>query len=258
MRRIFISAAALVVAAALATGAGAEVVRRGNLIVHLDGDFSPHALPRDHLAPVKVQIKGRIGTTDGTPPPPLRTFEVALNRHGRLSAVGLRRCQASALQSVSTKTALSRCRGALVGHGSFQTVLSFGSETHVPASGPVLVFNSGRDGRPALLLHFYITTPVEATLVLPLRIRQESEGSFGTTLRTRVPKLAGGIGSITGINLTIGRTYSYRGKRHGYLLAGCEAPEGFPGATFPFLRGSFSFTGDKRINTTVIRNCQVR
>lgn len=258
MRRRLLTLALLALALLLAASAPAEVRQVGNIRVFFDGDFSPHALPRDRLAPVKVDIEGRISTTDGSQPPPLRVLEIALNRHGRLSARGLPTCRAAALQSASTSSALAKCRGALVGHGSFQARLSFGEETNLPADGPVLVFNSRQHGRPALLLHFYITTPVEATLVLPLGINHEPQGNFGFVLRTKVPKLGGDIGSITGIKLTIGRRYSYRGERRSYLLASCGAFEGFSGGPFPFLRGSFSFAGNRRINTTLIRNCQVR
>jgi hypothetical protein len=258
MRRRLLILASLGLAIVLAGSAPGEVRQVGNLRVVLDGGFSPKRLPRDRLAPVKVNVEGRMFTTDGSQPPPLRVFEIALNRHGRLSAQGLPTCRAATLQSASNSGALAKCRGALVGHGSFHAMLAFGTETRIPADGPVLVFNSRQHGRPGLLLHFYITSPVEATLVLPLRIHHQPKGEFGFLLRTKVPKLGGDIGSITGINLTIGRSYSYRGEKRSYLLASCAAPEGFSGGPFPFLRGSFSFAGNQRIDTTLIRNCHVR
>jgi hypothetical protein len=257
MRRagILIAVAALAVVAGAAF-ARAEIFQQGDLRVSLNGSFAPHALPRDRLAPVKVKIDGRIATTDGSHPPPLRELELALNRKGRVSPRGLAVCRPGRLQSTSTSLALSRCRGALVGHGHFHASFEFGGE-EIPDEGTVLVFNSRQAGRPSLLLHFYTGTPVQASLVLPLRIGHRSEGNFGVELRTRIPKLPGN-GSITGLDLRIGRNYALDGRRHGYLSASCGAPAGFGIAVFSFLRATFTFADARKIEASLVRNCAVR
>lgn len=247
----------VLLAGALAAGAPAEVRQEGNLRVKFNGSFAPHALPRNRLAPVRVKIEGKISTTDGSHPPPLRALELALNSHGRLSTRGLPTCQAATLQSTSTQEALARCGGALVGRGRFHTAFAFGAGSPIPSDGEVLAFNSGRPSRPAVLLHLFGTVPVRATFVVPLRIGHQAGGNFGTVLRARIPRLAGGVGSITGISLTIGRTYSFRGRRRSYLSASCDAPAGFSAAVFPFLRGGFTFAEHQEIRTTLIRACQV-
>jgi hypothetical protein len=259
MRRRLLTLTLLGLAAVgFVASAGAVIIQKGNVRVALDGGFTPHSLPRDRLAPVKVEIQSRIFTVDGSQPPPLRELEIGLNRHGRLSALGLPTCRPGFVQSRSTSAALARCRGALVGHGSFQASISFGSGEAIPAKGSVLVFNSRKHGHPGLLLHFFVRSPVESTLVLPLRIEHTSEGEFGIALRTKVPKLGGDVGSITGIKLTVGRSYEFRGERHSYLSASCTAPAGFSGVPFPFMRGTFTFAGEDRITTTIVRSCHVR
>jgi hypothetical protein len=258
MRRRLLTLALLGCGLVLAAPVAAEVVQKGDVRVVLNGNFSPQALPREHLAPVEVSVESRIMTTGGGAPPPLRVFEIALNRHGRIFVQGLGICHAPELQSASTERALARCRGALVGEGRFEALLSFGSQTDVSSAGRVLVFNARQEGKPALLLHFYVRSPVEGTLVLPLRIEHRRRGDFGFVLRTKVPKIAGDVGSITGIKLTIGRRFSYRGTSRSYLLASCAAPAGFSGGPFPFLRGTFSFADNQRIDTTLIRSCRVR
>jgi len=77
-------------------------------------------------------------------------------------------------------------------------------------------------------------------------------------LTTKVPTLAGGFGSITELQLRIGRNYTYRGKRRSYLSAACAAPAGFPGALFSFARGTFTFAGGRTLHTVLTRNCKVR
>jgi hypothetical protein len=256
-RRLAIPA---LLALAVVAGAGAargEPFQNGNLRITFDGNFAPRSLPRDRPAPVTVSIDGSIATTDGSHPPPLRRFEIALNRNGRLSSAGLPACTSALLQSTTTETALARCRPALVGRGRYRADLA-STQAPIPVRGTILVFNGRRSGRPALFLHLYGTVPVRATFVLPLVIGHRPKGQFGTVLSAKIPVLAGGVGSITEIDLKIGRRYSLAGRRLSFLSASCAAPPGFPGAIFTFARGSFYFAGGKRIDTPLTRNCSVR
>ena len=242
-------------------GAGlaqAELSQDGNVRISFSGNFSPHSLPRDRPAPVTVEVQGAIGTTDGSHPPPVRRIEIALNRNGKFSTVGLPACTSPRLQSTSTEQALARCRSALVGRGRFGAEVEFAAGTPVAATGAMLAFFGRVDGGPALLLHLYVTTPVQTTFVLPLTISHRAQGRFGTVLSAKVPTLAGGLGSVTKIDLTIGRNYTYRGQSRSFISASCPAPAGFPGAPFTLARGSFYFAGGKKIDTTLARDCRVR
>lgn len=243
----------------LGIGAGAaqgESFQEGNLRISFSGGFAPHSLPRERPAPVTIELNSSISTDDGSQPPPLRSLEIALNSQGRLSTRGLPVCTSSALQSTTTGSALARCRAALVGHGSFGAAVA-SSQALIPARGKILAFNSRQGGKPALLLHLYGTTPVQATFVLPLTIEHRQKGQLGTALATKIPVLAGGLGSITAVKLKIGRRYSFAGRRRSFLSASCAAPAGFGLAIFPFARGSFRFTDGTRIDTTLTRDCKV-
>lgn len=256
-RRVGIGVGLALAALLGAAFANGEVRRVGDLQVAFNGGFSPHSLPRERAVPVTLSVAGRISMTDGSHPPALRWLRLELNRNGRLSTVGLPRCRASALQSTTSKGALARCQQALVGRGSYSAELG-GGGSPVPSAGRILVFNTATAGKPALLLHLYGTTPIQASSVLPLRIRHEAKGEFGTVLATRLPKLASGVGSITQIELEIGREYTYRGERRGYLSASCAAPAGFNTAIFPFARGTFRFAGGTDLDTSLTRDCRVR
>jgi hypothetical protein len=249
----------LALAALLGAGlARGEVSQSGNLRISFDGNFVPRSLPRDRPAPITVDVSGAISTTDGSHPPAVRRIEIGLNRSGTLSTVGLPTCSSPALQSTSAKAAIERCGPSLVGRGHFTADVQFPSVTPVPASGTMLAFYGSQDGGPALLLHLYATTPVRVTFVLPLTISRRSTGRFGTILSARIPTLAGGLGSITRIDLELGREYSYRGQRRSFLSASCAAPAGFPGAVFTLARGSFFFADGRKLDTTLARNCRVR
>jgi hypothetical protein len=247
--------------AILAVGGGAiskaETVQEHGLVVSFDADFAPHTLPREKPAPVSVKVEGKVRAADGSHPPALNWLEIMINRNGRLSSQGLPTCSASSLQSTSTTTALDRCRSALVGRGSFHAVVSLGRE--IPTNGTILAFNSRRAGRQALVLHLFAGTPVRFTLVVPLTIGTLQGGQFGTILRAKIPKLASGLGSVTEIDLTIGRRYSFKGERRSYVSAACDAPAGLPGGVFNFARARFRFESHQTINPpALIQECSVR
>jgi hypothetical protein len=258
LRRLAAIALVATVALATASSTEGEQVQVKTLRISFGGSFTPHALPRDRLAPIEVTVSGAIKTTDGTHPPAVQRLEVALNRQGQLSTRGLPVCTSPLLQSTTTEAALALCGPALVGRGQFAADVNLTDESQ-PVFGKALAFNSRRNGKPALVLHFYATIPVQATFVLPLAIHHRREGDFGTVLSTKVPKLAGGLGSITSVKLTLGRRYDDDGTRRSFLSARCAAPDGFPGAIFPFARASFHFAnGLKVVTPPLTRDCRVR
>jgi len=259
MRRRLLILALLVLAALPAAALAQRVIRQeGNLRISFDGGLSPHELPRNRLAPVSLHVEGAISTTDGSRTPALRRLAVSLNGNGRLSTVGLPVCTSAELQSTTTESALAHCRGALVGRGHFKADVSFSNLPPIPAGGQMLAFNGKYSGKRALLLQLYIATPVQATFILPLTISQSPDGHFGALLSASIPTLAGGLGSVSAIDLTIFRTYNYRGQQRSYLSASCPAPEGFPGAVFNLARGDFHFADGRTIKTVLGSDCKVR
>ncbi len=257
-RRLLIPICALALGLLAAGLAQAELRQSGNVRISFSGDFAPQSLPRDRLAPISGHVRGAIETTDGTHPPPVRRVEIGLNRNGKLTTAGLPACTGQLLQSTSTSVALQRCRPSLVGDGRFGAVVEFPATAPIPADGRTLAFYGERRGKPTLFLHLYITAPVQTTFIVPLRIRRGGEGTFGTTLAARIPTLAGGLGSVTELDLTIGRTYTYRGQRQSFISASCAAPAGFTMGSFPLARGSFFFEDGRKIETTLARTCRVR
>jgi hypothetical protein len=258
MRRLAIAAAlSLLVLLAAATAQG-ELTQRGTLRVHFDGKLLPRALPRDHPAPVTVNLDGLIDTSDGSRPPQLREISIAVNRAGLVSVVGLPTCSAPDLQQTSSQAALKACRPALVGRGHFAAKVNFPGAPLIPAHGEVLVFNSRINGRPGLLLHLYGASPVRAAFVLPFKISHQRKGDFGTVFSARIPELASDLGYVTEISLTIGRRYRYAGKSRSFFSASCAAPAGFPGALYQLAKATFTFADGQRLKTGLSRDCRVR
>lgn len=258
MRRRALTLAILALALAITGVARGELAQRGNIRLSFNGRFAPHALPRDRAAPVTVDLTGSVATADGQPPPRLRRISIAINRHGRFFTRGLPICPASQLEQTSTRVALSRCRGALVGRGRFGANIDFPATTALPVEGKMVAFNSRVGKHQAIVLHIYGSNPVLATFVLTFKISHPRRGAFGTVLSTRIPKLASDIGYVTDVSMSFGRRYKFAGKRRSFLSARCAAPQGFPGALFSFARGSFSFAGGQQLSTTLTRDCRVR
>jgi hypothetical protein len=255
-RRIVTLALLLATCGALAAVARAEVIQSGDVRVNFRADFSPRSLPRERPAPITIAVGGRISTTDGTKPPSLQKLRIELNSAGQIDARGLPACTASMLQSTSSEAALALCRQAEVGTGTFEAELRPEGQ-RILVDGRALVFNGRVHGRDGMLIHIYIASPVRLTLVVPLKISRK-DGQFGTVLSANVPVLAGGFAAITELQLRVGRRYGYEGTRRSYLSAACAAPAGFPGAVFPFARGTFTFAGGRTLHTVLTRNCKVR
>ncbi len=254
-RRLVTLALLLSALGALAAVARADIVQSGNVRVNFHADFSPKDLPRDRPAPISVEVEGRISTTDGSNPPALSQLRVELNSAGKIESDGLPACRAADLQSTSSSVALERCGPAQVGTGTFVARLAAAGQLLV--GGRALVFNAAVGGGPGMLIHIYVSNPVRLTLVVPIKIGR-GKGQFGTVLTTTVPKLAGGAASIVELRLHIGRRFRADGERRSYLSAACAAAPGFPGAVFPFARGTFTFAGGRSAHMVLSRGCQVR
>lgn len=242
---------------ALVAAVAAETIQEGNLRVSVKGGISPRKLPRQGTAPVAVDFSGRISTTNGSSPPQLRRIEIGINRHGRLASRGLPVCRPAEIQPSTTDDALKICGRALVGEGRFSANVLLPEQAPFPSSGKVLAFNARIGGRPAILAHVYGSEPVPTSHVLPFEIRR-ARGTFATVLSASLPQVTSDWGYVTGLSMTLHRTYRYRGVRRTYLAAGCPAPQGFPGAVFPLVRAEFSFAGGRTIESVLTRSCGVR
>jgi hypothetical protein len=256
MRRIIVlvTAAALL---AVAVDASAEVAQKGTLRVSFEGKIAPHQLPRQGEAPVAATLAGEIKTTDGLDPPQLRTITMAINKNGRLDYKGLPRCNFHQIQPSTTVEARASCKKSLVGSGTFKANVALPEQSPFPSNGTILAFNGNLHGKPVIYAHIYGTEPLPTSFVLPFKIKPGS-GGYATTLVAELPQVAAEWGFVSGVSLTLQRNFTYKGRPHSYISAGCPAPKGFPGATFPFAKASFGFEDGKTLSSTLTRSCGVK
>jgi hypothetical protein len=248
---------ALLLALAAAAAARAEVVSEGNLVVAFDGGISPHALPRTGMAPVAVSIDTGFKTSDGSDPPPqLWQVSIGINRGGKIFDRGLPSCHVREIQPATIAAARRICGGSIVGKGHVGIRVSLPNQAPFDFEGPMLVFNGERsDGERRILAQVYGNRPPSAFILTFKIVKQK--GPFGTLIRTTLPEQARKWAYVTHFDMRLHRIYTYKGREHSYVSAGCHAPAGFPGAIYPFAKAKFGFAGGLQLTSTLIRDCAV-
>ncbi|HEX5983076.1 MAG TPA: hypothetical protein VFY69_02605 [Solirubrobacterales bacterium] len=247
-----VAIALAVVAAGQAFAERATVVRSGNLILRINGDVSPEKLPKKKMAPVTLRASGNLGTVDGSHPPAAKTVTIDFDKQGAINARGLATCRSGQLQSRNTAAAKAACRKAIVGSGSTTVQVSFPEQAPFRANGPLVLFNGGvRKGVTKMFIHAYVNVPTPTALVTVVKVKKIRKGPYGTRAIARIPKIAGGSGSLIRFNLKVRRTFQHKGKRQSYLLARCGNGRLRAHAVMRTSDGT-------RIGGSILRRCKAR
>jgi hypothetical protein len=190
-------------------------------VAQLDAELIRH--PKQRLAPVTLNVSGKIETVDGTRPPAVTEVAIDTDKNGMINLLGAPTCKASQLEAQTTANAEKACKPALLGTGTTDVELLFPESSPVPLHSKLLAFNGGvKGGTTTIYIHAFLTTPVTAAVVATVKITKEHKGPYGTRSVASIPKIAGYAGSVKAFSLTFQKKmFSYKGKKHGYLLAKC-------------------------------------
>jgi hypothetical protein len=249
---------ALAVACAAVVPAGAEQSGRAGVVVSFDPQLSPHVLPRKGLAPVSISLSGSLRADDGKTPPRLRSLELAFGSRGGFDTAGLPTCPRTRLRNATTRQALERCRGALVGQGSILAEVPLAPERPLLVHARALAFNARKGGHPAVWVHVYTASP-PVSFVLPFTLRPLHHGAYGVLLKAPVAQALGRWPRLRSFQITFGRRYRSHGRRHSYLNAHCPLPPRFHSLNVPLARVTYSFVPAPRtVGITALRACRVR
>lgn len=220
-----LGAALALACAGIATAYKPTVVKFGNLELILNGGFKPTKLPKSKLAPIHLNVSGKINTTDGSHPPALKEAIVETDKNGAINAKGLPVCTSGKLQARETSAAEKACKPALVGTGITNVEVAFPEQKPFIAKSKLLAFNGGvRGGVTTIFIHAFLTNPVSAAVVTTVKVSKIHHGRFGTKSVATIPVIAGGSGSVREFELNFFRMFTYKGKKQSYLLAKC--PDG--------------------------------
>lgn len=220
------------------------VVKAGNLVLTLNGGFTPTTLPKNKLAPISLNIEGSIATADGKHVPALKEVIAEFDKNGETNATGIPVCTSGKLQATDTNAAKKACPTAIVGEGTTDVEVEFPEQAPFVAHSKLYAFNGGvKGGVTTLYIHAYLSSPVSAAVVTTTKISKTHNGRYGTKTVTTIPKIAGGYGSVKKFTLKFARTFTYKGKKQSYLLAKC--PDGHLNAhTVSVFSDGTKLTGD--------------
>lgn len=246
--------AAAVSVAALTGAARGERTQRGEVIVSLDGGISPLKLPRDHLAPLGIELSGDIRTADGSLLPRVTRIEIGLPVQGAVSTRGLPKCPARRLRNAKPPQALAVCGGALIGRGNLT------AKVFLPEQGPfeiharLLLFNSRVKGYRGVVLQAYSSEP-PIVVVLPFTLRHR-RGTFGRVLVADLPRDLGPRPRLAAFEMTLFRRYRYRGRTRSYLNASCPIPPRLTAGFLTLARAAYTLSDGRQIGVEITRGCR--
>lgn len=202
--------------------AAAATVRVGTLVLHADGGYEPHLLPKHTYAPIRFQGHADVETTDGSVPPALQHVKLEFDRDGHLTTAGLPVCRPAQIETASPRQARHRCAGAIVGTGRVGAAVPLPVLGRITLSSPLTLFNGPRrGGDPTVIMHAQAPFPISETYVVVIPIERR-RGIYGYRASFDVPPIAGGLGSLTHIEAKISRSYRFHGAERSYVSARCS------------------------------------
>jgi hypothetical protein len=192
-----------------------------NLELHSSAGFTPKAVSKTQPTPGVLNVSWEAATLDGTHSAALREFVFEADRDMSFDLKGYPTC--GLMQQVEPQWPIPiRCRDARIGEGRVNLTIAFPEQEEMALSSRMLIFNgSERDGVPTIDAYFEITEPTPAALMIIGTVRRTDTGRYGTEVVFSIPKIAGGSGSVTSFEATIGKEYVYKGKRHSVVSLKC-------------------------------------
>jgi hypothetical protein len=246
--RVAVGLALLALIALLGSTASGQTVRAGNLIVTVEGGFTPHRLPKTEPASITLSARSTIRTADGTHLPALDFLNLEFDKHTGVYTDGLPVCTVGRLQNTLTTQAKQFCRDAIIGSGQAGAEISFPEQEPFFAKAPMVIFNGPpKNGHPVFIFHVYAHVPAPTTFITTAEIG-DSSGLYGTSVYIKIPTIVAGQGSLSFAELSIHRKWAHKGKEQTLLYGTC------PSGHF-FVRGALTFKGGFKMAGKVVRSC---
>lgn len=235
--------AVVLAVAGVATAAPWERFVFGELEVEYNGGFSPKVLSKKKPTPISFNVAAKIRSTSTENeghPPALKEFLIEGDKHGQIDVGGIPKCKSGQIQSVTSETARKVCGPALIGSGKTDVEVKFPEQKAFIAKSELLAFNGGsKGGVTTLFVHAFLTAPVTAAVVTTVKVKKIRKGRYGLLSTAKVPKIAGGAGSVVFFTLTL---------KKGIIKATCT--DGKLQA-----RGTAVFADSTKLTGTVTRPC---
>jgi hypothetical protein len=235
--------------ALLGSSASGQTVRAGNLVVTVEGGFTPHKLPKAEPAAITLSARSTISTADGTHLPALDFLNLEFDKHTGVYTKGLPVCTTAQLANTVTAQAKRACPDAIIGSGQAGAEIEFPEQPPFFAKAPLVIFNGPpKNGNPVFIFQVYAHVPAPTTFVTTAEIGNKASGPYGTSVYIKVPTIVAGQGSLSFAELSIHKKWVTKGKEQTLLYGSC------PSGHF-FVRGELTFKGGFKMAGKVVRSC---
>jgi hypothetical protein len=247
-RAVAVVLAALALLAVLGSSALGQTVRAGNLVVTVNGGFTPHELPRTEPASITLSARSTIATADGTHLPALDFLNLEFDKHTGVNTEGLAVCTVAKLENTVTAQAKRACPDAIIGSGQAGAEIAFPEQPPFFAKAPIVIFNGPpKNGNPVFIFQVYAHVPAPTTFVTTAQIGKAT-GAYGTSVYIKIPTIVAGQGSLSLAELSIHKKWIYKKRQQTLLYGTC------PSGHF-FVRGALTFKGGFKMAGKVVRSC---
>lgn len=253
MRKVLLRVVGVVCVLALVCAGAAYALTNqiGNMVVGVKAEVSPRELPANGGAPVEIETMAKIRSRDGSAPTALTEIVFVLDENGFVETRGLPVCTAAKLAGATPQQARKRCAGAIVGKGVGRADVRLPGQAPVQISSPLTLFNAPPSGgKPGLIAHAYETLPAPQAVLVPFTVERVNHGRYGYRAEIELPPIAGGYGSATLAETTVGKTWKRGGRTVGYLNGRCA------GGRLQ-VYGALAFADGSRFPGTLVSPCHV-
>lgn len=185
---------------------GAEITGTG-ISATVTASVKPSSLPKRKSAPVSVLVTGTVSEAQSQS---IKTVTLRLDRQLGVGGRGLPTCQPKQVTGVPPKQARQKCKDALVGGGGLTQRSFYPEQPPLDVHGSLLFFN-GAGSR--LLTFIHLPGPLAPASIVG------SGRAKGRVLEVGIPSGLGGL--ITDFRFRLGRTWTQKGQRFGYLRGRC-------------------------------------
>jgi hypothetical protein len=179
---------------------------------------APNVLPKGEMAPVALEIHGKIAVEEGGHPSALREAIVDIPKDVGIDTAGLPACPRRKLEGNGVAAARRICGKAIVGSGVAH--IGFASSNAI-VEAPLTLINGGDSGgETRLFVHSAISAPGLMPLVGTVKIQRKYPGLQTTW---KIPRILEGDGSLLDFKFRVERRFISKGGEHSYLSARCPS-----------------------------------
>ena len=227
--RALVVVTVLVFAAGAAAAMGEPVNPLLTRLTTFTVEPQPVPTPSQGRVPVGLRILDSIRATDGSDPPPVKTIRMELDKQYGLHLAKAKRCPPGVRFDIRTRE--DPCEEVKFGTGSIMVEVAFPEQQPVTVTGRAIVFKSGPG---EVMIHSFLPAPVTGQIAIPIAVERVAGSRYGLELTAAVPKLAGGYGSITSMDMRF---------RKGMFSAACSQEDLRSEVTNFFTSGSSASAG---------------